>query len=152
MKRTIACAVAAALACMLLLAGCAGRGTLSSAIDDETGAYKVTANDAGKDSAVVAGGGVILEEGQILVVSPDLTKGSLQVRLVDGSNNVVLNEKVSGRVLATFDIAPGEYAIGVTCNENGTTGTLLVASVNVAEFEQQNQDLDAILKSTGVSK
>lgn len=152
MRKALAFAAVAALACMLLLSGCAGRGTLSSDIDDQTGAYKVTASDAGKDSAVATSGGVIIEEGQILVVSPDLTKGSLQVRLVAGVDDVVLNEKVSGRVLSTFDIAPGEYAIGVTCNENGTTGALVIAPVNATEFEQQNQDLDAALKSSGVSK
>ena len=144
-KASVFVAVVMAFACLLALAGCAGKGTLSSAIDDGTGAYKVTASDAGKGSAVASSGGIVIGEGQILVASPDLSKGSLQLRLLDGAGKAALDEKMSGSVLSTYDFAPGEYAIGVTCNEDGTTGTLLVVAVDAAEFEQQNQDLESIL-------
>lgn len=130
---------------MFILAGCAGRGSLSSDIIDETGAYKVTADDAGKGSAVMASGGVTVKEGQIVVVSPDLQKGSLQLKLIDSSNKTVFDEKITGRVLDTHEFDFGEYAISVTCNEDGTTGTLLVVAVDAAEFEKQNQDLEAAL-------
>ena len=133
------------LAGMLLLTGCAGKGSLSSEIIDETGAYKVTANDAGKGSAVMMSGGFVVEEGQIVAVSPDIKKGNLQVKLMDASGEVVLDEKVTGSVLETFELDPGDYAIAVACNENGATGTVLVVPVGAAEFEKQNQNLEAAL-------
>ena len=140
------------LAGVLALAGCAGRGTLSSDIIEETGAYKVVADDAAKDAAVMASGAVIVEEGQVVVISPDLTKGSLKVKFMDAANETVFDEKVGGRVLSTYEFAPGEYAIAVTCLENGTTGSLVVASVDADEFEKQNQDLEKALALAGVAR
>jgi hypothetical protein len=40
--------------CSFVLAACAGNGTLSSEIDDETGAYMVTADDAGASARAAA--------------------------------------------------------------------------------------------------
>ncbi|MBQ9057978.1 MAG: hypothetical protein IJ125_02210 [Atopobiaceae bacterium] len=141
-----------ALLCVVALGGCAGKGTLSSAIDDETGAYTVTADDAGKGASVGSiGGGIEIEEGEILVASPDLSKGSLQMRLLDAGGEVVLDEKMSGHVLSTHELSPGDYSIGVTCNEDGTTGTLLLVATDAKEFEQQNQDLEAIMSQIGNS-
>ena len=139
---TVFCAL---LVGSFVLVGCAGKGSLSSDIEDETGAYMVKADDAGKGSMVMASGGFVVKEGQIVVVSPAIKKGNLQVKLMNASNEAVLDEKVTGSVLSTFEIAPGDYAISVTCNEDGTTGELIVVAVDAAEFEKQNQDLDAAL-------
>lgn len=134
---------------MFALAGCAGKGSLSSEINDETGAYIYKADDAGSGSSVLASGGFVVKEGQIVVMSPDMSKGSLQLKLLDSKNNAVLNEKATGRVLSTFEVAPGDYGIGVACNENGSTGSLVVAVVDKAEFEKQNQDLEKYLGAVG---
>ena len=145
-KRILVVAVLCALLVgALALVGCAGRGSLSSELTDEAGGYKVIADDAGKGSSVMASGGFIVEEGQIVVISPDMSKGNLQIRLMDGAGNIVIDEKIGGRVLSTYEIAPGDYGIGAKCDENGPTGTILVVAVDKAEFEKQNQDLEAAL-------
>ena len=130
---------------VFVLTGCAGRGSLSSEIIDETNAYKVTADDASKNSAVGASGGFIVEEGQIVVVSPDIQKGSLQIKLSLGTQQPAIDEKINGHVLSSYEIVPGDYAISTTCNEDGTTGTVLIVAVDKTEFEKQNADLEATL-------
>lgn len=141
-----------AFACVLALVGCAGKGSLSDKIDDDTGAYTFTADDAGKGSAVGSfGGGIDIENGQILAVSPDLEKGSLQLKLLNEANETVLDENVTGRQITTYELGAGSYSISVACNEDGTTGTLLVVPVNADEFEKQNKDLEAALSSADVS-
>ncbi len=117
-----------ALACIVVIAGCAGQGYLKDEVDDATGSYKITASDAAKDSSIGSlGGGISIKDGQKLLVSPDLEKGSLQVRLLDAGSETVLDVEASGSAASTHELAPGDYSIGVTCNEDGTTGTLLVA-------------------------
>ena len=148
-KSTVAILVALA-ACMAVLAGCAGSaggGTLNSEIIAETGAFKVTADNADANAGVGVKAAVTLKEDDALLVSPDLTKGKLQVELKDKSGATVFDEVASGRVLDTHELAAGTYDINVTCKEAGTTGALVVAGVNAAEFEQQDRDLDKALES-----
>lgn len=119
------------LACVLFVGGCAGRGSLSNDIDDSTGAYIYTADDAGKGSSVGSlGGGIDIAEGQVLTVNSELERGSLQLRLLDASGEVVLNEEITGQTITSHELEPGSYSIGVTCNEDGTTGTVTVVPKN----------------------
>ena len=144
------------VASMFALAGCAGGskggGTLSSEILEETNAFKVTADNADGKSGVKVDGAIVLKESDVLVVSPDLQKGKLQVKLLDKSDNAVFDKEVSGQVLDSYEVAAGEYAISVDCLEGGTTGTLLVVAVDAEEFEQQNQDLEKALETVGASE
>ena len=141
-----------AVMCLLALAACAGNGTLGDDIDPDTGAIIVTANDAGKGSAVGSlSGGFEIEQGELLVVSPDLYKGSLQVRLLDGAGEIVLNEQVSGHELSTYELEPADYSFGVTCSEDGTTGTAMIVAVDASEFEKQNRDIYAALEAVADS-
>lgn len=137
-------------ACMAMLAGCAGNaggGTLSSEVIAETGAFKVIADNADANSAVGISEGVTLKQGDVLLVSPDLTKGKLQVTITDKSGNTAFDAETSGRVLETHEIETGTYDITVACKQAGTTGALVVAAVNAEEFEQQDQDLEKALES-----
>ena len=119
----------AALACVVAVAGCAGRGSLSDTVDD-TGTYTITADDAAKDAAVASfGGGVTIGEGQALSVRPDLEKGSLQVKLMNAGGEVVLDVNARGDMPSTHELEPGEYSLSVTCNDNGTTGKLVIGPV-----------------------
>ena len=133
-KALLIAVMAAAFACLLVVAGCAGKGTLASEIIDGTDAYKVTASDAGKGSAVAASGGIVVGEGQVLTLESELSRGSLQLRLINGAGDVIIYEKVSGRTITTFDLDPDDYGIGVTCNEDGATGTLIVDVVDASEI------------------
>ena len=136
--------VAAALACAVALAGCAGQGKLVGEASDE-GAYQVTAEDAAKGAAVVSAGDVEVAEGQLLVLSPVLQKGSLRVELFADAGEDAVDEVVSGSVLSTYEVDPGTYSARVTCAEDGTTGTLLVSVIDADEYKRQNQELDKAL-------
>ena len=141
---------AMALVCVVALAGCAGSGGTLEGGTDESGTYSVTANNAEKGSGVGSlGGGVEIAAGQLLVISPNIDKGSLQVRLLDEKGEVALDEAASGHAPSSHELTPGDYSIGVTTNENGTTGTLLIVAVDAAEYEKQNHDIDAILAQMG---
>ena len=121
--------VAAIVACVAALAGCSPKSTFTSEIVDATGAYKVTAENAEKGTSLGSlGGGIVVEDGQNLVVSFNLKEGSVQVRLLDQAGEVVLDEEASGSAVEIHEFEPGDYSIGVTCNQDGTTGTLSVYS------------------------
>ena len=139
-------AISVLLASVLALAGCAGgKGTLSAEVIAETGAFKIVASDAPNNAGIKSAGAVTLKDGDALIVSPDLQKGSLQVTITSGSGTVVLDEKVDGRILDTYEVNPGTYDVEVTCKQAGTTGALVIAATNAAEFEKQNKDLEAVL-------
>ena len=121
----------AVLACVVAIGGCAGRGSLSDEIDDATGGYTVKADDAAKGAALGAlGGGINVKDGQVFVIRPNLEKGSLQVKLTNAAGEAVLDEKVTGNATTVHDLEPGDYSMNVTCNEDGTTGTMLIAPMN----------------------
>ena len=142
--------VVAALACAVALAGCAGAGSLQGE-DADGGACQVTADNAAKGAAYVSLGDVEIAKGQLLVLSPVLQKGSLQVELFEDADEDALDQTVSGSVLSTYEVDPGSYSMRVTCAENGTTGTLLVHVMDAAEFERQNQALDAALSDAAAA-
>lgn len=154
MKKAIAVVVfALVLACAMALSGCGPKGTMSSDIDDNTGAYTVTTDNATTDMALGTTGGIVVQAGQVLVISPELTSGSLQVKILNleapESDNPLVDEKISGTELGVYELAPGDYGVGVNCAEDGTTGTMTIVAVDSAEFEKQNRNLDAVLSAMG---
>ncbi len=100
----------AVLACVVAIGGCAGRGSLSDEPDDATGGYTVKADDAGKGAAIV--------------------------KLTNAAGETVFEEKASGNASTVHEIEPGDYSMSVTCNEDGTTGTMLIAPMNKADAEK----------------
>ena len=144
-KRFVLCVIVASLAVFALaLAGCAEKaaGTFSSDIDEETGAYIVTADGADAESGVgMLGGGMIVEEGQVLMVGSDLSAGSIELRILDTESNPVAELTVEGALLQAVELEAGEYEISAKCVEKGTTGTLTVTPVTREEFEAANAEL-----------
>ena len=126
----------AVLACVVAIGGCAGRGSLSDEPDDATGGYTVKADDAGKGAAIGSLGGISVKEGQVFVIRPNLEKGSLQVKLSNAAGETVVDEKASGNASTVHELEPGDYSMSVTCNEDGTTGTMLIAPMNKADAEK----------------
>ena len=127
----------AVLACVVAIGGCAGRGTLSDEIDDATGGFNVKADDAAKGAALGAlGGGINVKNGQVFVIRSNLEKESLQVKLMNSAGDVVLGEKASGNATTVHELEPGDYSMNVTCNEDGTTGTMLIAPMNKDDAEK----------------
>lgn len=148
----VACALSVSVA---MLAGCGGKvggGTLSAEIIAETGAFKVTADNADAKAAIETEEAITLKEGDVLLVSPDLTRGKMQLTITSKSGEVVYDEEKSGRVLSTHEIAPGVYNVNVTCKEAGTTGSLLVVGTSAEDYEKQNGALDAALTQSAGSE
>ena len=144
----IAAALCALLMGIFALVGCAGnssKSTLEPEIVSDIGAYKVTANNAGDQSSVMSGNAVEAEGGQIIVISSDLKEGELTVEITGESDKKAAFKKVSGQTLEICEVDPGAYDVKVTCSADNTTGTVLVCPVDAAEFEKQDQDLDATL-------
>lgn len=142
-----------ALAGSLVACGAQG-GTLSNDIDDETGAVTFTADRA--SGSAIGGATVTLEEGQLLLVSPNMESGALTLRVSDGvigedaKMNVIVNESFDGKAIRTYDLGPSEYTLGVTAPDGATaTGTLVVSAVDADEYEAQNEQLsDALSAAT----
>ena len=85
---------------------------------------------------------VIKEEIQVL------NKGYFQVevRKESMSGNTVLNEKIEGKVMNSYELESGEYEIIIT-GKNGATGTMLIFAQNKAELDAQNKALNEALNS-----
>jgi hypothetical protein len=120
-----------------------GRYPMSSLqTDEETGAYVVNADNAAEGSTVASvGGGINVEKGQILVVSPDLRKGAMQLQLVNVRGETVFDEKVSGHVLDTYEIPVDTYSLVASCAVNGTTGTLTTKDTTYSAATQSANGL-----------
>lgn len=113
---------------------------------DETGAPIVTAENATTD--MEATGSITVTEGDVLLISPDLTAGSVHVGLSEGAK-LVFEKTVSGRVLDAYDVPAGEYSLMMSPAEDGTTGTVLVYALPREEFEAQNEGLAEALEEEG---
>lgn len=148
-------ALAGALVLVLALTACGTSSSMSSDYDDETGAVKVVAENAAES---YVNGYVTVEEGQCLVVSPNLTKGSFDVQVslmeseptaedLGAAEEPTLEENVSGKVMSTYDLEPGEYMLGITARGNAT-GTLLIVPYSIQEMENENARLEEILADT----
>ena len=145
MKRFLALVAIAALACALT-ACTAQKSVFSDEIDEATGAFTVTADNGAKGSALGSvGGGATIEEGQVLVVSSNLTKGSVTVRLLDAAGDVAVEAKAQGAENQLFGLDAGEYSFGATCEEDGTTGTVIVVAVDEQAYNQAGGDLEKAL-------
>ena len=145
-------ALAGTLVLVLALTACGTSSSMSSDYDDETGAVKVVAENAAES---YVNGYVTVEEGQCLVVSPNLTKGSFDVQVslmeseptaedLGAAEEPTLEENVSGKVMSTYDLEPGEYMLGITARDNAT-GTLLIVPYSIQEMENENARLEEIL-------
>ena len=132
-----------------LLAACGQTGTFIVDSREETGGTDVTAENAGKGTSAL--GYVTIGEGECLVISPDLSQGSLTVRAslmereatvndLGTADELSLEETIEGRVMTAYYLEPGEYAVGITCAEK-TTGTASIMPCSIEELEQQDAAL-----------
>ncbi|MDO4404968.1 MAG: hypothetical protein Q4C09_08025 [Atopobiaceae bacterium] len=145
MKKILSVVSAAVL--MLALAACGKGGSLSDTIDDETGAYLITADNAGKGTSIGSlGGGFTLGKGQSVAVDPELTSGTLSFKLLDENGDAKLEESITGTKTELYGVRSGEYSLMVSCDENGTTGTVTIVPVDDDVFFDQDGDLEKTLK------
>ena len=145
MKR-LAIIVASAVLVLALVACSGQKSVFSDEIDDQTGVITITAENAGKGSSLGSlGGGIALGEDQALVVSSALDKGSVTIRVLGADDEVVIEATATGTNQDLYGFAPGDYSFGATCDEEGTTGTVVLAVVDETVYEQQGGDLEITL-------
>ena len=140
----------------LFIAACGQVSAFSTVTNEETGGIDVTAENAGKDTATVSY--ITIGEGECLVISPNLTQGSLEVRAslmvreatendLGTADELSLEETIEGKVMTAYALEPGEYAVGIACAEK-TTGTAQIMPCSVEELQAQNAALAAGLADT----
>ena len=142
-----------ALALVLGLAGCgsgadAGAGTLGIEPLTEVSGVRVTAENAGDDQMATSEGAITVGDGELILISPDLTKGALHLTIVseDGSMKPY-DDEASGRVLFTTDADPGVYNVEVKGKD--ATGTMVVCAQSKEELAAQDASLDEALEQVG---
>ena len=147
MNKKITSAVAA-LALALTLGACSSSSSYAQQTLDEVSGIKVEAENAGSDSSATTEGAITVEEGDTIVISPNIEKGSFHLTITsEDGKTTVFDDDVSGKVMFTQAAEPGVY--NVTTNGNGTTGEMTVFAQSQDELAKQNADLaDAIEEAT----
>ena len=141
------------LAIVVCLAGCNSEHVLTLETIEETGAIKVTATNAGPDDQVTSS--ITIEEGQVLLVSPVFDSGEMRVVLSRGSDiedpaNVALDLMVSGRILDTYEVEPGDYTVSVIGTDSRATGSMVIFNPTAEEIAAQDASLAEALVQAGV--
>ncbi len=150
--------LSAVLVLALALSACGAKGTMNAEPNEETGGVNVVCERAGDGTAV--NGYVTIEEGQCLVLSPNLEKGSIQVRAIlmereattedlGTADEAALDETVDGQVMTTYDLEPGEYMLAFISKDN-PTGTMIAMPYSIQEMQEQNDKLEeAMVEAVG---
>lgn len=142
-------AVVAACALAVTLVACGGASTYSQVTLDEAVGIKAEAERGTKDQVSTTEGALVVKEGDMVVISPDVTKGSFHLTITaSDTGTVVFDGDVDGRVLFTQAIEPGTY--DVTTYGNDVTGALVVAVHNQEEWAAQDAALADALGEAGV--
>ena len=146
--------LSAVLVLALALTACGGaKGFMSAEDTEEPGVVKVVCENAGDGTGV--NGYVTIEEGDCLVLSPMLDKGSIQVRAIlmereattedlGTADEAALDETVDGKVMTTYDLEPGEYMLAFISKDN-PTGTMVAMPYSIQEMQEQNDKLEEAL-------
>ncbi|MDO4533387.1 MAG: hypothetical protein Q4C36_06650 [Coriobacteriia bacterium] len=142
-------ALAAALA--FALAACSGPSSYSQELLEEADGIKVIAENAGSDQTALTEGAITVKEGDVIVISPCMEKGSFHLTITsqDGKT-VAYDDDASGRVYFTIDAEPGVYDVKTSGND--ATGWMTVFSSNAEEEAAMNASLEEVLDANGIDK
>ena len=145
-KKTLIVSVAVAA---LVLAGCSG-GSLSMEINDKTRGVDVRAEHISEGSVT---GSVTVGEGECLIMSPMLDRGSFIVRLFpEGSTEPAIPAAESrGKAMSAYSVSPGSYALEVSV-EKRTDGTLSVMPYDEKAYAAENDALAQALSGLGLTE
>ena len=153
------CALTVVLVLALALTACGGaKGSMTAEPLEETSGVKVTMEKAGDGTGV--SGDVTIEEGQCLVCSPDLEKGSVEVKVFEIEREPTADDMgigdepalevvLDGRVMYDYELQPGDYMMSITAKDN-PTGTLLIFPESAEELQAQNESLAEAMDQAGV--
>ena len=150
MKKKVLTAIlagAATLSVAFSMAACSYGGTFGLDTDQETGALVVSAEN-GQEGSVVTGSFKV-KKGEIVVFSPQLTDGAIEV-VVKKGENVVFDKRYfsTDKVLSTEKLAEGDYTVQVTCRH--ASGKMVICPNDEKEWAKQDAELIKELKSAGV--
>ena len=145
--------LSAVLVLALALTACGAKGFLTAEDTGDDGIVKIVCERAGDGTAV--NGYVTIEEGDCLVLSPVLEKGSIQVKAIlmereattedlGTADEAALDETVDGKVMTTYDLEPGEYMLTFTSKDN-PTGSLIAMPYSIQQMQDQNDKLEEAL-------
>lgn len=150
MKKKILTAVlagAAALSMAVSMAACSYGGTFGMDTDNETGALIVTA-ESGQEGSVVTGS-MKVKKDDIVVFSPQLTDGAIDV-VVKSGKKVVYEKRYfsTDRILNTEKLPEGDYTVQITCKH--ASGKMVICPNNEKEWKKQDADLVKAMEQAGV--
>ncbi len=138
----------AALALSVVLAACGAHSLGIDLLEDASG-VKVTAENAGSKDAAVSEGAITVAEGDVIVISPCLDKGSFHLTITEHDNGTaVYDDDAEGRILFTIEAAPGTYDVEVS--GNGATGWMTVFSESTSDLAAQDESLAETLEEVGI--
>ena len=121
---------------ILILAGCHGKSSkpvLEVLPNDDNNTISITANKAGISG--VGGSGIVIAEGQQLVIDSALSKGSIQLKFyldeepagADASLEEILDVTVKSAGTTVHPLQAGEYTLFVNVLEKSTGNITLSA-------------------------
>lgn len=146
----IASAVAA-VALSLALVACGSAGTLGIEPLDEVSGIRVTAENVTADQASKSAKAITVEDGDVIVVSPVLDKGTFHLTITPASGgDAIYDEDVDGRILFQFPAEPGEYDVNVSGND--ASGSMTVFAQSADELAAQDKSLEEELEKLDVEK
>ena len=152
MKLTKVLAVVFALTCVVALAACKVESSTSAYSQitlSEASGVKVEAQNAGSDMEALTEEAIEVRQGDVIVISPDLTQGSIHVTITPSKGGAAIYDSdATGRVLYTIEAAPGEY--DVKTRGNGATGSMTVFAQSSSELAAQDAALTEGLENAGV--
>ena len=141
-----------ALSLAATLVACGGKPATSTYAQEalsEASGVKVTAENADGKSNATTEQAVTVEKGGVIVVSPDVEKGSFRLTITSSDGNTVYNEIASGKVLYTVEVDPGTYTVSTTA-EAGTTGWMTVFAQSADDLKAQSDSLKETLEKEGL--
>ncbi len=121
MKRTVGLALAVLLALLMLLTACAKSSW--NVVNTDNG-ITLTVENAGKD-AEYALGTLQVEEGEVIVLAADLTKGTVRVQVFAAdeqgeSGEALLTADFRSTEKASGTMPAGQYLLKAVCLEEAT--------------------------------
>ena len=138
----------AGLALCLALAACGAHSLGVDMLEDASG-VKVTAENAGSKDSAVSEGAITVAEGDVIVISPCLDKGSFHLTITEHDNGTaVYDDDAEGRILFTIEAAPGTYDVEVS--GNGATGWMTVFSESGEDLAAQDESLAEALEGVNI--
>lgn len=140
--------VLAALVLCGVLVAC-GKHSLAIELLEDAPGVRVTAENAGKDNVATSEGAITVADGDVIVISPCLDKGSFNLTITNHDDGTVVYDDVAeGRIWFQTEATPGTYDVSVSGNK--ATGWMTVFAASSEFVSGQDESLAETLEDQGV--